>query len=80
MSTAASVGVYEALNEQESISQKKLFNRVWKNESQPKLSSAVLMVVIHIAIYHNFKENEKSYLVELLKLMDWTWISFIWQL
>lgn len=45
-----------------------------------KLSSAVLMVVIHIAIYHNFKENEKSYLVELLKLMDWTWISFIWQL
>lgn len=41
-----------------------------------KLSSAVLMV----AIYHNFKENEKSYLVELLKLMDWTWISFIWQL
>lgn len=41
-----------------------------------KLLSAVLMV----AIYHNFKENEKSYLVELLKLMDWTWISFVWQL
>lgn len=46
------------------------------------LSPAVLMVVIYmyIAIYHNFKENEKSYFVELLKLMDWTGITFIWQL
>lgn len=45
------------------------------------LSPAVLMVVIYmyIAIYHNFKENEKSYFVELLKLMDWTGITFIWQ-
>lgn len=46
------------------------------------LSPAVLMVVIYmyIAIYHNFKENEKSYFVELLKLMDWTEITFVWQL
>lgn len=46
------------------------------------LSPAVLMVVIYmyIAIYHNFKENEQSYFVELLKLMDWTGITFIWQL
>lgn len=45
-----------------------------------KMSRKLLSAVLMVAIYHNFKENEKSYLVELLKLMDWTWISFIWQL
>lgn len=40
----------------------------------------VLMVVIYmyIVIYYNFKENEKLYFVELLKLMDWIGIIFIW--
>lgn len=40
----------------------------------------VLMVVIYmyIVIYYNFKENEKLYFVELLKLMDWIGIIFVW--
>lgn len=43
-------------------------------------SFVVLMVVIYmyIVIYYNFKENEKLYFVELLKLMDWIGIIFIW--
>lgn len=43
-------------------------------------SFVVLMVVIYmyIVIYYNFKENEKLYFVELLKLMDWIGIIFVW--
>lgn len=40
----------------------------------------MVVIYMYIAIYHNFKENEKSYFVELLKLMDWTEITFVWQL